>query len=76
MYSLDFYNCDFFHDKKLMRFDAFLANEHEILNMIALLQLELELETACKPFEWINMVIWDADIPLISYDIKPTLQHY
>ena len=41
-----------------MRFDAFLANEHEILNMIALLQLELELvETACKPFEWINMVI-------------------
>ena len=37
MYSFDFYNCDFFHDKKLMRFDAFLANEHEILNMIALI---------------------------------------
>ena len=54
----------------------FLANEHEILNMIALLQLKLELETACKPFEWSNMVILDEDIPLISYDIKPTLQYY
>ena len=60
-----------------MRFDAFfLANEHEILYMIALLQLKLELETACKPFEWSNMVILDEDIPLISYDIKPTLQYY
>ena len=59
-----------------MRFDAFLANEHEILNMIALLQLKLELETACKPFEWIKWLyeMQIADIPLISYDIKPTLQ--